>query len=240
MKPSVTFVTGTYRQTYLLESAAQSVFAQTRGDWEWWIVMNGPTEPNRIVAERIAEDPRVKLFEMPVEDTERHLIRFPVQPEYSNKVYYPAVIANQYYPKIETPFFTWFSDDDLLDARFVELLAGTLEVDGSKDVVYGGMEGFTVNERGDILYPVLNIPAKEKMGLGTGIMPDCRIDSGQILQTKRSYDALGGYKIPETLDISWHSDGIYMNQLARSYTFWPVDARVLIHRRSPLSTWDKK
>jgi hypothetical protein len=225
MGASTTFVTATYAKPYMLVEAAFSVFAQIRQDWEWWIVLNGPIPETEAVAYRLADmDSRVKIFE---EETS-HERRF--------KEYMPAVIVNKYYPLIKTPFFSWFSDDDLLDACFVQQLAGFLEKNPDKDIVYGHCEGIKVGGRGQWKRKKW-ILAKRPLGKGTGIDPDCKIDSGQIMQTKRSYNALNGYQLPTSWQNASHVDGIYMSRLARDFTFWPLGVRVVIHRNSHQSTF---
>jgi glycosyltransferase involved in cell wall biosynthesis len=228
MSAAVTFVTATYNKPVYLAEAAHSVFTQTRPDWEWWIVLNGPTMETEAVALRLADmNEKVKVFHHPATENRRR------------QVYYPSVIANQYYPKIETPFFTWLSDDDMLGPQFIEKLAGALEADRNKSVVWGHLEAVVQCDRGNLKRINDHILAQQPIGRDTGINPCGLIDSGQILQTKKSYDALGGYKIPVDWGSAYHHDGIYMNRLAKNFTFWPIDVKAVIHRRSALATFKK-
>lgn len=218
----VTFITATYNKAQMLAEAAKSVFAQTSSEWVWWILLNEADAQTEAVALRIASmDSRVKLIDFPIVESERY------------KIYYPAVISNHFFKKVTTPYFTWFSDDDLLEPCFVEVLAGALDADPSKDIVYGHCRIIRGNQF------IAMLGANTVFGKTTGIWPDCKIDSGQTLQTKRSYDSLGNYKIPTTWDHANHVDGIYMNHLAQRFPFWPIDRLVLTHRYSPLSAFGK-
>jgi hypothetical protein len=226
MSAAVTFITASYAKGIFLAEAGYSVFSQTRPDWEWWIVLNGPNLETEAVAIRLADmDSRVKLFYYPASEEERY------------KIYYPAAIANEYYPKVQTPYFTWLSDDDILEPCFIEALAGALEADPNKDVVFGTLEGVRLD--GGRSYTTGWILARNPIGRGTHVSPDCVIDSGQILQTKRSYDALKGWQIPIGWDTAHHVDGIYMDKVARKFTFWPVGVKVITHRRSKIATFGK-
>jgi len=229
MTASVTFVTATYNKGIILADAGFSVLGQSRPDWEWWIVLNGPDRATEAVAARFADmDKRIKVFD------------FPTTVQTRREKYLPAVIANEYYPKVTTPYFTWLSDDDILDPLFIQVLAGALEANPYWDVVYGHLEFMRCWDERSIVADYRWICAHSPIGMGTGISPDCRIDSGQILQTKRLWDMLGEYRIPEEWEYACHVDGIYMAHLAQYATFYPVDAKVLSHVKRPLSTWRKR
>jgi hypothetical protein len=228
LSAAVTFVTATYGKPLYLLEAAYSLFAQTRPDWVWWIVPNAPTQETEAVVRRLETmDDRIKVFNYPATERGRYAI------------YYPSAIANEYYPKIETPYFTWLSDDDMLGRRFVEKMAGELDK-GTKHVVWGHLQAVAQGANGTTYrIPRYDILAQRPIGRDTGVDPCGKIDSGQILQTKESYNSLKGYKMPTNWGSAYHHDGIYMNHLATKYTFWPVDVVAVVHRRSSLATFKK-
>lgn len=218
----VTIITASYNKGYLLAQAGFSVIRQTSPNWIWWIVLNGADLETEAIALRLADmDTRIKVFEYPANEAER------------GEVYYPSAIINEYYSKVETPYLAWLSDDDLLAENFVEDLSKALEDDPTKDVVYGHCYTTRNGVAVDAIY------AHKVMGKGTGLWPDCVLDGGQILQTKRSHDIIN-YKLPITWDKAGHIDGVYLNKLAEHFTFWPVNVAAVIHRRTPLSTWRKE
>lgn len=226
MKPSVTFITATYNKPLLLWEAAQSLFDQTRADWVWFVITNGPTkEMEAVIDFMLKYDNRIKHFDEKIPADDRR------------NVYMPAYISNRYFPKVETPYFAWLSDDDLLSPRFVEALAGALDADSEKDIVYGHCRSVIMHDNGT-LRDVTVLLANAVIGAGTGISPNCRIDSGQMLQTKRSFESID-YRIPE----DWHSggcvDGLYMRILGFKYAFYPVDEWVVVHRRTSLSEFKR-
>ncbi len=216
MPPVITLITGTYNQPKRLLECAESVLKQTRGDWHWWIVLNGQ-HPDVVEAVRQVhqmDTTRISPFILPVSDQERQ------------REYIPAKICNGFFPLVYTKYFAWLSDDDLLEPCFCEALIEPLERNPDWDIAYGRCLCV-----GEINQKPRWVGSDRNLGPGTGGgMPDCVIDGGQIVQTKRSYDALNGWKFPTCIKDSNHVDGIYMNQLAYDFVFHFVNVHVLTHR----------
>lgn len=115
-EPSTTIITPTYQQPVTLWEAAETVFAQTRTDWRWWIVLDGANSETEATARRIvATDNRVSLFREATTEKQRAA------------TYRPAEIWNKYFPLITTPYFVQLSDDDLWRPFFLELLINAAE-----------------------------------------------------------------------------------------------------------------
>lgn len=226
-KPSssaCTILTPTYNKASFLTEAARSVEAQTHSRWEWWLVLDGPDAETLDVAHALSRrDPRIHVFHEPTTERERQ------------SVYRPAIILNQFYAKVETPYLCWLSDDDLLEPHYLELLIGEIESTPNVDVAYGACEVLTqtvTNQWRHLRW----LMAEQPVGVGTTRMPDRIIDGGQIVQTKRSYDALQGYLQPTDWKLANHVDGIYLNELARHFIFVPVFEKVMTKRCTYLST----
>lgn len=223
---SVTIVTATYNKPQFLFDAGLSVLNQSYENWSWWIVLNGSDHYTTAVAKGFArKDARVQVFNEPTDEGRR------------KKEYMPAVIINKYYPLVNTKYIFWLSDDDTLYQEGLKALVEALEKDPQKDIVYGDCQ--FVKLVNDQWKKGKWIRAKQEMGLGTGILPDKRIDGGQFLQTKRSWMIFTKEGLTITTD--WrhanHIDGIYMNGLASLFTFYPIPVPVVLHRCTPLSTF---
>lgn len=227
MKPATTIITSTYNKYNYFVDAAQTVLAQTRSDWQWWVILNSPVEKLEIVVQGYASiDPRITVFYHPCTEEERR------------KFYQPAIIINKYYPRVDTPYLVWLSDDDLWEATFLEDLVGELEADPSKDIVYGSC---------DLVYwPLVNakewiyrttLKADKKIGAGTKLDPPLFVDGGQVVQTKRSYDALKGWQLPTDWKSGSHLDGIYTSMLGNQFVFHPVNKKVCTKRYSAWATF---
>ena len=225
----VTIVTATYNKPEFLREAADSVFAQTDPGWLWWIILDGADEPTRRLTTLLAEmDRRIRVVD---ERTAESLRR---------AEYRPAVIINKFYPLVTTPYLCWLSDDDLWEPCFLSALCGKLRRHPKEDVAYGVCEN--IRQTGDAWRHKSWHPAERPLqpfGDAFGRMPDCRIDGGQIVHTRRVYAALDGWQLPTDFRNAGHVDGLFMNQLARRAVFRPVDRKVLTHRCTYLSRWQK-
>lgn len=224
--PITTIVTATYNKAEFLAEAAESVFRQTRADWCWWLILDGPDEPTRRLAGKLADqDPRVTVFHESTTEEQR------------TREYRPAVLINNYFPRIDTRYFCWLSDDDLLEPDALEVLVDALRTHPEFDVAYGACE--VVTQAGSDWRHKNWIRAPANLGKGTNRRPDCVIDGGQVLQTKRSFDALDGYRLPTDFAEAHHVDGVYLNRLARDFTFFAVNRKVMTKRCTYLSTHKK-
>lgn len=221
---TTTIITATYNKPKYLKEAGLSVLAQTNQDWYWWLILDGPDKETIKVANELREqDARIMI--MCEQTTE----------EARKKAYRPAVIANTYYPTLFTDYVCWLSDDDLLMPNYLELLASALDTNPDWDIVYGTC--LVKNLYADGTYSdVTNRAADAPIGKGTRKTPYCNIDGGQFLQTKRSYSVLNGWQIPTDHVNADVSDAIYMQELAKHFTFHPINQLVMIKRITPIST----
>jgi hypothetical protein len=221
VKPLVTIFTPTYNKPLFFREAARSILDQTIPNWRWWIVLDGADEETTAIAQQLAdEDPRIVVF------TER------VENRYAE--YRPAVLVNKYFPLISTKYLCWHSDDDLKEPCFLQVLVDELERNPDYHVAYGLtyvylQQGKRWSFRG--AFP----PDKSvRFGPGSTESPDGKVDSGQFIQTKASWDQLK-YQVPTGYGNVVHLDGVYLEHLARHFEFRFVDVVVQRCRATHLS-----
>ena len=63
--------------------------------------------------------------------------------------------------------------------------------------------------------------------------------SGQVLHTKKAWDDLGEWRIPELMQTAAYCDGIYLEWLTAKHPLYPVDVPVALKRKTPLSEHQK-
>ncbi len=222
----VTILTPTYNKPRHILECAESVLNQNFKDWHWWIALDGPTQETYDAVKSILNK-KVWVFNTPFSEGANRFA-----------FHRPAYIVNNIYPCIPTPYIYFLADDDLLHPDGLGSLVTALDMNPTWDIVYGNCE--VHNELPDHTYRhMADCYAGRDVGLGTGILPDCLLDGGQILQTKRSWDALGSWRLPTDIADAAHNDGIYLNKLAELFTFRYVPTPLLIHRRTPLSTYHR-
>lgn len=221
---TTTIITATYNKPEYLREAAQSVFAQTDADWEWWIILDGACHKTRDCVYGLAWlSPKIRVFDEPTTEQQRRA------------KYRPAVIANRYYPMVQTPYMAWLSDDDLLSPLFLEALVGHLRQNPDHNVAYGICEQVRLGPDGESEH-CLTLPRGGLVEFGPKRMPAKKIDGGQVVHTSRAYQSLAGWQVPD----EWNSqtdycDGLFLNELAKRYQFHAVPETVLTHRCTPLS-----
>lgn len=221
MKLITVFTPTRNKAKYLIE-AWHSLWNQSLKDWHWMVVGNNPDISTL----------------MTLADLSRHspdLVTINLDSDMEHEHYAPAILMNRYFPKIQTKYFMFLADDDILEPAALELLVARLESNPTWDIVHGKCEIITEQPDGSYIHSGW-MGGEADLGLGTGRGPDCVIDGGQILQTKRSYDSLKGWQIPTIRETCGHVDGIYMAELAKHFTFHFMDWKVLTHRRTRFST----
>lgn len=227
MLGTTTIVTATYNKAAFFKDAIESVLNQTRKDWRWWIILDGANADTIELCMNLQHrDQRVTLFSEEVAYGERY------------KFYRPSMLMNKYFPLILTNYFCWLSDDDVWEPTYLEDLAGALDTHRDWDVVYGGAQVLEQTKTG--WRTTITLPEHFDRTYDENNMPCFHIDGGSIVQTKRSYDCirLSGWQFP-TDDTHTFADGLYMNELAKSYTIHPSRKLVLTHRITSISENNK-
>lgn len=226
--PLASVFTPSYNKGGYAVEAVASILGQDFTDFEYWVLENSTDGTTRELLAPQMADPRVIYEEIEFAPGER-------------EAGYPtAVLLNRYYAKANGKYIFYLSDDDLLDVRTLRLCTHLLEEDDSKRVAYFGLRH--ANPKGDGWQLTGSIPALHPMGAYTTLpVVDSRIDGGQIAHRADCLEAIDVPWFPEAAEygIACHADGLFMQKLAREFTFWPVNEFLVIHRRTPLSTWDK-
>ena len=242
--PLVTLLTPTRNKPHYLWEAYLSLRQQTMGQWEWWVVGNQPTPETLEVLCRLAGLRGVLVA---------------VDNDSPPDCHVPADLVNRWNPRVQTPYLMFLADDDLLDPLALETLVGALETHPDWDLVHGKCEVWTEVDPKDYPKTLTSewqtyiqhgnrlwistswVGGWEDLGLGTSLLPDCIIDGGQFLQTKRAWDraTADGWTLPTDLARGSHNDGLYMNRLAEFYTFHFLNQKVLTHRKTSLSSHGK-
>jgi Glycosyl transferase family 2 len=221
LKPLVTIFTPTYNKPAFFREAARSILDQTVDDWLWWVVLDGADEETTGIATQLAyDDPRIVVFTEKVENRYEQ--------------YRPAVLVNKYFPMITTKYLCWHSDDDLKEPCFLEVLVGELEGSPSYHVAYGLTDVYLQQGKKWSWLGVIPPDKSVRFGPGSADSPDGKLDSGQFLQTKASWDQLN-YTVPTGYGSAIHSDGVYLEHLARNFEFRFVDVVVQRCRATHLS-----
>lgn len=224
-----TILTPTYRNAAALVEAGKSVLAQTSPHWRWWIVLDEATPDTRHIATSFQSlDPRVTVFEERFDATKRHTDR-----------YRPAMHFNAYCLRVATKYFAWLSDDDILMPSFVEQLVAHVELHPSYEVVYG--ECHIVDCRAGRDHTFINwLAADTPYGPTCAVMPSSRVDGGQILQTAASArEIINDTPMPDDWSYAGACDGHYLNCLAKRYAFLQYRHKVVTHRRTDASSFQR-
>jgi spore maturation protein CgeD len=214
--------------------AMRSVFAQTRTDWELFVLENSNDgETTGMVLDEIGRQPvhireQVTFERLHGQEIERK----------RRETYITAWLLNVYYPEAAGDYIFYLSDDDLIDPDCFEVMAGELDTHPSYDVVYCGLRHYTPKHPGD------NGPAPDVgiAALDPKMFPgsvDSRIDGGQIMHRKTCLDALVYPYFEESTvnNVARHADGIFMERLVGRFPFWPIDRYLVTHRWTNLSVW---
>ena len=227
--PLVTIITFTYNRPTLFAECAQAVLAQTYQDWVWWVVFNW--EPG--------EKPQMYQWE-PFNDARVIPIMFPLAKGDRAKIYIPSDMVNWTYPKVQTPYIYYLADDDLIDPNGLSVLVPAMgsptdsarRFVGTRSAVYGRCEVIDQQPDGTYAHACWCYDAGD-VGRGTGIDPDCRLDSGQVLHTKELWDraTADGWTLTTANAEAAHADGILLNRLAEFECFHYVPQRIVTHRR---------
>jgi spore maturation protein CgeD len=226
--PLASVFTPSYNKGGYVTEAIASVLGQEFTDFEYWILENSTDGETREAIAPLLDDPRVIYEEITLGAVERE------------RAYAPAVLLNRYYPKAAGKYIFYLSDDDLLDVRCLRLCTEFLEADEARRVCFFGL--MHTSQRPSGWETTGGIPAIDPMGAYTNLpVVDSRIDGGQIAHRADCLEQIEPPWFPEQAErgIACHADGLFMQKLAREFTFHPVNEFLMWHRRTPLSTWDK-
>ena len=230
MTPMASVFTPSYNKGAYAADAIRSILAQDYGDFEYWILENSTDDgATRDQIAPLLDDPRVIYQE------------FDIHPEWREKVYIPAWLLNQWYPRANGKYIFYLSDDDLLDPATIGTCVRFLEEDPGRHVCWFSMRRVAAPRPGPVAGDLDGgFPADKPMGHDTPRHHvDCRIDGGQVAHRRTCLDGLQQPWFPEDSDggAASHADGLFLQKLASRYTFWPIPEHLLTKRLTPLSAW---
>lgn len=234
MSPKVSVFLPSFNKGDYVLDAMRSVFGQTRTDWELWLLENSNDGMTHEIVEKelfrlcYDKDPRVHYERLEGEEIERQ----------RQEKYITTWLLNVYYPEALGDYIFYLSDDDLIDANCLEIMAAYLDDNPSHHVAYAGLRHATPSGPGDNgPFPDAGIPAKDVRSFSGSV--DGFIDGGQVMHRKTCLDHL----VPPYFEESphggtaRHSDGIFLERLVGRFPFWPIDKYLITHRWTTKSVW---
>lgn len=127
-----------------------------------------------------------------------------------------------------------FYDDDEYHPQFIEKMAGYLDDHPDTQAVWCTQDRVRIERDGN-RHSAGKIEAYE--GLGTGMI-DCRVDGGQVMYRREVLDAIGDPWMLEDREPCSHSDGIFLERVARiAGPFAAINDTLVTHRFTPYSTY---
>lgn len=239
MTPKVSVFLPSYNKGAYVRDAMRSVFAQTRTDWELWILENS----NDGVTHEVVEDEMADQFERHPELTGKvHYVRLEGEEiEYRRaNSYITAWLLNVYYPEANGEYIFYLSDDDLIDPDCFEVMAGELDANPTYGVVYASLRialVTTAENKGP--FPNKGIRADDIKNFPGQC--DCKMDGGQIMHRKVCLDAMVYPYFEECGEgyIANHCDGIFLERLVGRFPFYPISEYLITHRRTEQSMWTR-
>lgn len=238
MAPKVSVFLPSFNKGEYVLDAMRSVLAQTRTDWELFILENS----NDGMTDKIVKAELERWDELEgcgLAHYER-LEGGEIERQRREK-YITAWLLNIYYPEARGEYIFFLADDDIIDPECLEVMSAELDENPECYVVYAGLRHATPAGPGDCgPFPDAGIPAKDAKTFPGSV--DSRIDGGQVMHRKACLDALVPPYFEETSHgpVARHADGIFLERLVGRFTFWPVDRYLITHRWTDKSTWSKK
>jgi glycosyltransferase involved in cell wall biosynthesis len=236
VSPKVSVFLPSYNKGRYVYDAINSVLAQTRPDWELWILENSNDGVTTAMVEQfievLPERERAKIHYERLEGEEIEARR--------RDSYITAWLLNVYYPEASGEYVFYLSDDDLIDRDCLEIMAGELDSNPDYQVVYAGIRIAAATGPGDSgPWPDAGIPARDIKSFPG--QADCKMDGGQVMHRKSCLDSLVYPYFEETPEghIANHCDGIFLERLVGRFAFYPVNRYLITHRRTPLSLWTR-
>lgn len=133
----------------------------------------------------------------------------------------------------------YLTDDDYFTHHAFEAYVNRAMNYSNEHAWYGLADCYEVRENGiEVKISELPpLPLGTVVGLGTDISLDCKADGGQLCH--RIKTAYVPWPEPNKREDAAHCDGLWMDAIGKLVTIYPIDTKVLYHRRTLLSTYTK-
>ena len=213
------------KKRWVLEGI-KSIIDQSFKDFDYLLVDNSTDLATRLsVKEMCATDKRLAYLERDFTAEER------------KKNFIGSILVNEYLPTLTGDYILYKSDDDLLDPSCLETCVAYLDAHPDAYVVWFSMKDTEEQEDGTFLY-LGGIKANKRVGLNTRY-PEVvyKLDGGQIIYRRECLEKVIQPFYPSGWLRASRADGLFMNQLAKFYTFYPITKDLLEHRRTQLSSF---
>jgi hypothetical protein len=228
--PLFTCIVISHNKPAHVTEALASLAAQTFPDWEAIIFDSGTLFDqgffNRL---QVLDDPRFRLVRSWETDALRKTKT--IASWCSNECFRKDLVRGRY--------VNYLCDDDLLDPGAFAAFHRFIETRPDAMAMYGAVDLTVVNGRGE-RFLLREIPAKEIKGsVCDGGSLDRQVD---YLQICHHVDVLKTFPTdeywPEDRDAIRHADGIFLEQVGRSFPIYPVAAKIGENRKVPESLND--
>jgi len=217
------------KPAYVTEALA-SLAAQTFGDWEAIVFDSGVLYDRGFFDDLpFFDDPRFRLVRSWETDELRRTKT--IASWCSNECFRKDLVRGRY--------VTYLCDDDLLDPGAFAAFHDSIKAHPQAMALYGAVDLTVVNERGE-RFLLREIPAREIRGsVCNGGSLDRQVD---YLQICHHVDVLKTFPNdeywPEDRNAIRHADGIFLEQVGRSFPIYPVAAKIGENRKVPESLND--
>jgi glycosyltransferase involved in cell wall biosynthesis len=228
--PAVSVFLPSYGKAAFVGDAIGSVLAQDRGDWELWILENsedGGQTRQAIVP--LLGDPRIRYEEISLGPEDRLPNAYPT-----------AVLLNRYYGKAAGEFIAYISDDDTWEPGLLSRCLEEFAAHPEWHAVWFTMWRSAWDGRQGRFRPAGSIPAVNEVGRGAAQeRASCRVDGGQVMHRRACLEEIAQPWFPEEAGTAHYCDGLFLQKLADVHPLHPVPDRLMTHRATPLSAWDR-
>jgi len=210
--------------------AIASVLAQDCGDFEFWILENSDDGgATRSAIAPLLSDPRIIYEELALGEDER-----------LPRAWTPAVLMNRYYGKAAGDLIAYISDDDLWEPGLTGRVLAEFTAHPEYHAVWFTMWRTLWDGQQGRWRPAGSIPAVCDVGKGAGQeQADCRVDGGQVVHRRECLDEIPQPWFPLGKATAHHNDGVFLQKLADRHPLHPIPDRLMTHRSTPQSWWDK-
>lgn len=225
------FIPSFNKGPYVLD-AINSVLAQTREDWEIWLLENSNDDGRTrecIELSGILGDSRIHYEK--IDDVEN------IRRDY----YITCWLLNRYMGEAAGEYIFYLSDDDLIDPTCLERMTAELDPYPGRNAAYASLRhayGCAPGEVGP--FGPNGIPAETVRMHPENV--DCRIDGGQVMFRRTLLNSLPypWYTESNFAETARHCDGIFLqNLLKTAEAFWPVNEWLITHRHLASSVWTR-
>jgi glycosyltransferase involved in cell wall biosynthesis len=228
--PLFTCIVISHNKPAYVTQALASLAAQTFGDWEAIVFDSGVLYDSGLFDDLpFFDDPRFRLIRSWETDELRRTKT--IASWCSNECFRKNLVRGRY--------VTYLCDDDLLDPGAFAAFHDYIAAHPQAMALYGTVDLTVVNERGERLL-LREIPAREIRGsVCNGGSLDRQVD---YLQICHHVDVLRTFPSdeywPEDRGSIRHADGIFLEQVGRSFPIYPVAAKIGENRKVPESLND--